>query len=293
MFSGEAWEYEFRYEVIDTLSGPNDIEPNNNFVQAQPVAAGDTTSGRIGYKVNGVNDDNDYFRAVLPSDGKVRIYVQAINRGQSQQATFDWLSLSVYDGKKSLLLRKHVANNDDVLIGQTVYDTINICGVAKDTIYFHINSPQKFQYSVRYELIDTVTNYGEPDNSFAQARRIKGAQTYQSTLNYTARGVNDGLDYYQVPFGNNDVLKLQMSGVNQGCSNGNITVRVYNKNRSQIQSKLFGNNNNVGIGQTIADSISIPVTAVDTLYLRFESSDPFTYQFTTGPLLPYSPFAVA
>lgn len=290
LYSYEPYEYEFRYEIEDAITGPNDTEPNNNFNQPQPVALTDTTHGRIGYVVDGSTDIYDVFRTVIPSDGTLKIYVKATNADEALQLGWDWLDLGVYDGRKtSYMYNERIARNEAVPLGATVYDTITICGVAADTIYFRFHSYQKFIYNFRAELINpTVNNSTEPDNNFATAHKLKSSQTYHGTVGYTNRGANDASDYYKATFGSKDTLRLAVKATNYGCAPAGLRIRIYNKQQNQLSTQLIGNNAAVAIGAEITDNISIPVIAPDSIYVRFESTVPFEYEFTTNALRPAS-----
>ncbi|MBC7848282.1 MAG: hypothetical protein H7Y31_01035, partial [Chitinophagaceae bacterium] len=291
LYSDEPYEYEFRYEIEEVIIGPNDTEPNNTIVQAQPILITDTTYGRIGYVVNGLGDQNDYFRSVIPADGTVKIFIKATNRGDAAQIGFDWLDFTVFDGRGSggTIFNKHLNNNNNIPLGATVYDTITVCGLAADTIYFRVNSYQKFTYDFRFQSIqNTVNNSTEPDNNFAQALKLKANRTYSGTVGYWKRNVADGLDYYKASFGSKDTLRLAVKATNYGCAPAGLRIILFNKQQSQLFSRFLNNNAAVAIGAEVTENISIPIVAPDSIYVRFESSTAFQYEFTTGPLVPSS-----
>ena len=290
--SDEAWEYEFRFEIEDSLTGPNDIEPNNSFTEAQQVLASDTTHGRIRHVVNGASDIYDYFISETSADGKIKVFIEATHTGTVSNPGSDYLFFNVFNGSKASIEGIIVGNNVDVMPGQTVYDTVEICGYAADTIYFRFSGNKKFSYNFRYELSDTVYNNLEPDNNYGQSTVIKGNHTGSGTLGYRKRGVTDNNDYYKIFFGSNDSLKVNVTATNTGCNNAGMRMYVYNKNHSQILNRFISGSNSVAPGEVVSDSFKIAVNAPDTIFVRFESSNPFTYNFSTGPLVPSSFYSI-
>lgn len=296
MYSDEPYEYEFRYEIEDVITGPNDAEPNNSFATAQPLQASDTTYGRVGYVVNGQLDQYDYFRAAIPTDATVKIYIRATNNDEAAQIGFDWLEFYAFDGRGSggSVFNKRITNNDNIPLGATVYDTVTICGYAADSIFFRFSAYQKFAYQFRMEVVNpTVNNSTEPDGTFATAHKLVANQTYTGTIGYERRNVTDGADFYKASFGSKDTLRLAVKATNYGCAPTGLRIRVYNKQQAQIFTRFINNNAAVAIGAEVTENISIPVTAPDTIFIRFESNTAFAYEFTTGPLVPSSFYSLS
>lgn len=292
VYSDNAYEYEFRYEIIGSQNWPNDIEPNNDYSTAQVIDS-NTTSGRVGYALNGVGDKDDFFRTVLPADGKLKIYIEAINKEEAQEPGWDWLNFSAYDGRKNgTLYQRHITGNDNIQIGQVVYDTVTICGVAKDTVYFHFEGWRKFQYRFRFESLDHTINNAEPNNYAGQAAKIMGGHTQKGTVGYTYRGSNDNTDQYKIVFGSNDRLKLKFKAINRGCTATGLRIRGFDKHQATLFNRFMGANGSIAIGEWVEDSIDISITAIDTVYLSIESFTPFEYEFTTGPLVPASLYSI-
>ena len=66
---------------------------------------------------------------------------------------------------------------------------------------------------------------------------------------------------------------------NTNCNNGQwVYLRVYDGQHNQLLEKYVGSSN-VSAGQTIFDTTIICGRSVDTVYFRFEASNPFAYQF--------------
>jgi hypothetical protein len=288
--ASSSFKYQWSYVMVDT--SVNDAEPNGDFAIALPIAELQTKVGHIKYYNNGGADDYDYYKTLLPKEGTLKILVQATNMGC---ANGQWVYLRGYDKRQGggQIFEKYLANNSSVSAGQTVYDTILICGRAADSFYLRFEASSSFKYQWSYVMVDTSVNDAEPNGSFAQAIAVGSAQTKKGHIKYYANGGADDLDYYKFVFTTSDSLKLQMQATNKGCANNQwIYLRAYDKNFNQLFEKYFAANSAVAAGQTVFDSIKILVNAPDTIYLRYEASSSFQYQFTTNPRLPSASFSI-
>jgi len=283
-----GFQYEFSYQMIDTSA--NDVEPNNSFATAIPHYENEIKKGHIKYISNGGADDLDYYKTLLPKDGAVKIIVQATNMSC---ANSQWVYMRFYDKRQGSgeIYQKYLANNSSVAAGQTIYDTIYLCGRAADSMYMRYEASNSFTYEFYYQMADTSGNDVEPNNSFATATAAGSNQIKKGHIRYYNNGGTDDYDYYKFIFNSSDSLKLQMQATNKSCVNSQwVYLRVYNKNFTELFSRYFANNSSVANNQTVYDSIKIFVNAPDTIYLRYEASNSFQYEFSTNERLPSAPF---
>ena len=281
-----SFAYQLKYDVIDTSE--NDAEPNNNFAQALNINILETKKGHIHYNVNGSTDTYDYYKTKLPTDGTLKIMSQVTN---TNCANGQYVYLRVFDKLQNQLLEKYVGSSS-VAAGQTVYDTALICGRASDSIYYRFEATNSFAYQFKYDVVDTSMNDAEPNGTFAQATLFGGSQTKKGHIRYTGAGGTDIFDYYKIVFDNSDSLKLQLQATNTNCSNGQyVYLRVYDKNYNQLLEKYLGSSS-VPAGTTVTDNINLLVNAPDTIYIRFEATNAFQYQFTTNQILPTGSFSI-
>ncbi len=289
--SNAAFKYQWSYTIVDTSL--NDVEPNGSFAQAIAINENESKVGHLRYASNGGTDDYDFYKTLLPKDGTLKIMVQATNMSC---ANGQYLYLRGYDKRQGSgeFLSRYLGNNSSISAGQTVYDTILICGRAVDSFYLRFEaSNAAFKYQWSYTMVDTSVNDAEPNNSFATAIGVGSNQTKKGHIKYFANGVADDLDYYKFVFTTSDSLKLQMQATNTSCANGQyIYLRVYDKNFNQLSAKYFALNSSIAAGQTVLDSIKMFVTAPDTIYLRYEASNPFKYQLSSNPRTPASSFSI-
>ncbi len=288
--ASNSFKYQWSYAMVDT--SVNDVEPNNSFATALPITELQTKAGHIKYFSNGAADDLDYYKTLLPKDGTLKIMVQATNMSCANN---QWVYLRGYDRRQGIgqIFEKYIAGNSAVAAGQTVYDTILICGRAADSFYLRFEASSSFKYQWSYAMVDTSVNDVEPNNSFATAIGIGSNQTKNGHIKYYANGISDDLDYYKFVFTTSDSLKLQLQATNMSCANNQwVYLRVYNKNLTQLFERYFALNGSIAAGQTALDSIKMFVTAPDTIYLRYEASNSFKYQISSNPRTPASSFTI-
>ncbi len=136
----------------------SETEPNNSFNSANPITLGTTVSGQ-----NCWFDDPDYFRIILPTDGRLRIYARATANVQNP---FNGLSLT-------LISKTDFSWNSFTLTatsGGGLLDSIDYCCLAADTFYIKsvnswIGSVVCVDYSFTCKLIpSTFTNDAEPND---------------------------------------------------------------------------------------------------------------------------------
>ncbi|MFZ4057265.1 MAG: CARDB domain-containing protein [Ferruginibacter sp.] len=285
-----AFKYQWSYEMTNT--GGNDVEPNNDFTTALLINETEQKVGHVKYASNGIFDENDYYKTKLPKDGTIKLMVQATNISCNNN---QWIYVHGYDNRKGSgqIFEKYIADNSSVAAGQTIYDTIFLCGRAVDSFYLRIRASGAFNYQWSYVMVDTSINDIEPNNNFTTAIGVGSNQTKYGHIKYSANGSRDDLDYYKFVYTADGNLKINMQATNQSCSNNQwLYLRVYDKNFNQLFQRYFANNGTVSAGQSIIDSIELAITAPQTIYLRFEASNAFNYQLSTNPRLPASNFTI-
>ncbi|MFZ1305089.1 MAG: CARDB domain-containing protein [Ferruginibacter sp.] len=291
------YEYEFSIRYTDTSSWVNDIEPNGNLAQSIPIATNTEKTGRLNYYTDRIGvtlDHYDYYRADMPYDGTIKVYVEAMNMtcANSNGPLVFYLN----DPGQHNLITRNIGNLTSVPPGITVYDTITLCSRGDTTMYFLLHSLQLFRYKLRYEITDTSENDIEPNGTFTQAGLIRGSQTKKGHIGYIynySSNTYDGYDYYKIAVGDNDSLKLIVQGTNMSCTSAQeLTFSLYRGNHSTILTRNIGNVAAVPIGATVYDTIKIAVVTTDTIFIRINAGTQFKYQFTTNALKPTSRFSI-
>ena len=266
--NGQAFSYNLRYNQTDLT--PNDAEPNGTFATALPIALNETKQGHIRYFAAGSTDDDyDYYRAVLPADGTLKLYVDATNQG----STSGWMYLNVYDRRKTNdIFDKYLGNNTNITRGTSFKDTITIYGLAADTVYFRFyTNGQAFSYSLRYNQTDITPNDIEPNNTATTALPLALGETKQGHIRYFAAGsTDDDFDFYRITPPYDGTHKIYVEATNQGNASGWLYASVFDRRKTtSIFDKYVGNNTTVPRGTTIRDTITIYGQAADTSYIRF------------------------
>ncbi|MBW7890380.1 MAG: hypothetical protein H3C48_05025, partial [Chitinophagaceae bacterium] len=231
--SNPSFDYSISYEI--TRISPNDAEPNDTPEEALKILPNDTLYGRIGYVANGVADRSDYYRAILPADGTVTIYVKGTHTGGGAGA-FD---LYVYDKQKRQLTVKYTLGGKNISLGQQFSDTVRVYSRAADTLYFLLyqNSNQSFDYAISYEVLDQSANDKEPNDDLPQALPLLYQEVVRGHLGYVADGVTDRSDYYRTILPADGTVTVYVKGTHTGGGAGAFDLYVYDKQKRQLTVK--------------------------------------------------------
>jgi hypothetical protein len=179
-YSDRSFQYKIRVEVEDQSS--NDKEPNDSKATATDIKAGDTIKGHIGYTgANGQWDQADYYRAVLPAKGSIKIYSSRTNVSGVFVAGY---TLYVYDKAGNVLGSKWYGDGSSHL--QKQYDTMTVNCINTDTVFFMVYRSLPDQYTFRYETISrspiAALDYTRLGNEFGFTNASTNTNTYKWDL---------------------------------------------------------------------------------------------------------------
>lgn len=284
--------YNIRYQRADSTASDANESYNNPVSTVLPIAEGVVKKGHVRFNKNStLVDALDIYKVTMPADGSITVYLKATYRGEyagTNNSSNNRLAFNTNG------FADHTPSNPPVtgFTPDAVYlDTFLVCGLGAGDIVFTLSSPGlPYEYEVRYQLTDTssIDNDTEPNNSFAEATTVAGGVLKKGHINYIGPNVvTDTYDYYKFIYPKSDSLKIPMQATNTSCENSkNIRFRAYNKNQTQIATRLMANNSNVAAGQTVYDTLKLLIAAPDTVYLRFEATDAFKYEFSSNLRLP-------
>ncbi len=275
--TSSVFSYSLSYTMSDVST--NDVEPNNTFEESLPIAQLQEKVGHIGYVSAGAIDANDYYRAILPQDGSLKIFVSGTNRSGAN----GYMYLYAYDRRKGngQILAKYIANSSNIQNDSTIYDTIQLYGRAADTVYFRMTSSGAFQYGLKYEVSDLTPNDPEPNNDFDESLTVNHTESKQGHIGYVLNGTADGSDFYRTVLPFDGTLKIYVKGTNYSGGSGYLYMYGYDrrKGNGQVLAKYIGNTSNVAHISTVFDTIYLYGRAADTFYFRMTSSGAFSYTF--------------
>jgi hypothetical protein len=291
---GNTLEYEFKYEVINAGLPPNDVEPNNSYATAAPIAYNELKQGlvkAIGYNPTGDIDYEDYYKTYLPKNGKLKVILSGAN-------------ISCNNTNQLTLEIKGSNGNSFGPTLQPAYtagDTLVYCSLIADTAFFKITANYPISYSFKYIMTDTtIVNDVEPNNTIAQATPIAKGVTKKGTLSYKNNLLEDVNDYYKIIFTCPDTLKLTSIFTNQNCDLINnyyvgTGIQLYNKNGTLLQSKGMPN---LSANQIYYDTTAFVVPTADTFYVNYKQAAlgsnvaSLSYEFTVKNTAPSGAFTI-
>jgi hypothetical protein len=280
-FSGfSTFEYEFSYTVISAGLPPSDFEPNDTKETATTLNYNQTLLGHIKTSKLNVIDDADYYRLIIPKSGKLKLIVPATN-----------LACGLSNSMTIGLYNKSLFSNTSIPPSYAIADTLFYCGIIADTAYIKISATDAWAYSVRYEIVDTVTNDAEQNVPWQQLPLIQKNETKKGTLRFLNNYGADYDDTYKIITNCADTIKLKYKFTNRACGtpNDSYIIQVYDKNANTLFSTGISNiaNGNFGI-----DSLAVAVNRADTFFVNVYSNYPSSYEISLQNTAPSGAFTI-
>jgi hypothetical protein len=270
LYTTFCFGYSLRVDLLEPETG-TDEEPNDDFASAAPIAHQSVTEGRVGFTAGAGQDRDDYFRAVLPDDGTVKLTITYIN--ESGNAGAD-ATAYIYDGDGTLLTSLNNFNQPtDVERTQTLY----AYGQARDTVYFRLYSTFSFGYRISYELLPPPTAPDpESNNTLATASAIDVATEEQGRIGYLDATSQDRDDYWQAILPDDGTVRLNLNFINTSNNSGaDVTAYIYDGDGTLLTSQsLF----NLATEGDFDLNLSAYCRARDTVYFRVYSTFGFGYR---------------
>lgn len=264
-------------------------EPNNTFATADLFDFNDVFSASVG---NG--DAIDYFRLNYLSNRNFYLLVEATNISGGVAS----LQFNMYDGREGagLIYTKNIDDNTAIPDGETVYDTIYLCGQSIDNYFITFSTNEEFNYQIQWFPVYSY-DPDEPNNTAGQAIPFAFNSTKEGSIRYVFRGnaTYDTEDWFQsgvLPAGDYNDIKLYLSGLNTNCTGGtmNISYMVFKSPDlvTPFAQGFIGNTNNVPQYETVQSVIPLSnMQQGDIFYVRLTSNAPFGYSLQYTDMVPF------
>ncbi|MEI2737772.1 MAG: hypothetical protein V9F01_03195 [Chitinophagaceae bacterium] len=221
-------EYEFRFEITDTSSTDNDIEPNNSFAQSWLTGGGITKKGHIKYVGSTGTDDYDYYKFVYHATDSLKIYLQATNTSCLPNRT---VTFRLYNKTQANTVTRSKTN---VAAGQTVTDSIKInvpITSNPDSMYLRVEANEAFKYQF-------TTNLRLPSSTFS----ITGdtAVCISTEIYKAIRVADEPVSYnWSLPLGGGSISFVDSIATVVWNTNGNRSVQLFLSNaKGNSQTKI-------------------------------------------------------
>ena len=156
--------------------GP-EAEPNNTFATASPLPYGTPTTAEVGGA-----DVIDYHLMDFFFQSNLYLLIEATNTSTTGS---HYLKAEIFNGagQTGKFYSANIAGNANIAAGETVYDTIYVCGKAIDTFFLSFSSNGTFTYKMEW-YSSNVTGADEPNNSFAAAQPFYMNVLKEGGINY-------------------------------------------------------------------------------------------------------------
>ncbi|MBP8822446.1 MAG: T9SS type A sorting domain-containing protein [Flavobacteriales bacterium] len=222
----------YTYALTVTRTAPvysDDVEPNNEFATALPLAHNTFTQGHVNFSHYGDNDDR--FSLTTPAEGTITVTLIAENADVSSGSVRAYLynsaggQIDYFDSPAGAL-----GDDDTTMASFTCY------GLGAYYLRIQSISGCGISYKMKYAITGAV--YGndlEPNNEFSQAAAnpLLAPNTFtEGHVNFSHYGDND--DRYKISTTGGGTLRLTAIAERVPAAAGALRIYVYNSNGGQI-----------------------------------------------------------
>ena len=189
--NGAEGAYSLRYDFTPTSEEyANDLEPNDDWTQANTLALDGSTTGHLGYVYYNDGDKEDWYKVVIPEDGEMTITTTP-HKGLDLQHTI----LYALDANNILRERGSVWPGKE---GASFL--VDDC--SKGTYYIRVkHNGAEGAYTLRndFKPISSIhANDSEPNNDWTQAGELKRGATTTGHLGYGYYNDGDKEDWFKI-----------------------------------------------------------------------------------------------
>ena len=220
--------YRLSYTITDPLYA-EDLEENDAPTQADTVAAGVDHEGRLDFFYD---DNSDYYRLILPTDGILNITVNAEHAGTS---TGETLTAHVLNSSGGLVQSHSVnigANGNPIMT-----DLATSCLGNEQLYYLRFFNPTACGVSYQFNYGVTPPLYAddlEENDGTSQSDTVAASIDHDGRINFY---YDDNTDYFRLILPTDGVLDITMSAEHSGSSTGEtMNVHLLNSSGGLIQA---------------------------------------------------------
>lgn len=265
----------------------NEVELNNTFATASPLLNGKRTLAEVSPA-----DPVDFHLVKHLYDGGILIYVKATNNSASGT---QYLKLDLYNGLQNTgnVYSGNVSDNENIAAGQTVYDTIRICGKSADSFYLKMETNGAFSYELQWFYYNSASDDSEPNNSLATATVFyQSPYPFYGAIMHEYRGITDvdTADFLQTVIPSSGAVAILIDAWNVSCTNGKWIKYAAFKNNNPVPfaSGFVGGATSVDYYDPISTSVLLDgFLPGDVFTVKLTSNAPFSYELTYEDSLDY------
>lgn len=240
----------------------HDVEPNDEFSSATPIALNQSYQGHIGYSGNGWMDTLDLYALTLPEDGALTV------TATFESTTYSYITLFDRTGNLYTQLSQNYGywNNDPHAVSK-----VNC--VAGDYLVQISRTDGYGSYDFTVEFVPNRSNDPETHgNDFTKAKELRPGDGAVGHLGYSRNFFLDTNDYYKVV--------LPEDGSFYATFNTDNTTytywRIYYADLQTVVAEAYS------YWTEDAKTIGSPILRAGTYYITVDRSDGYgTYSFFT------------
>jgi len=196
----------------------NDQENNDTYDKSVNIGVNTSTTGHIGNYSNQYSDVNDWYKVIVPSDGKLEVIQDCrINL---------WSGIYLYDADGNHQFALNQARKNGI-------DTLTYSNLMAGTFYIQIvnwsNGYGEYQLKVNHYPAE-FTNDSEPNNSSSTALNLNLNNSATGHIGFYSNQTIDTEDWYKVTLSASGKLRI-VESTTQNLWSG---IVVYDSNMSNV-----------------------------------------------------------
>ena len=223
------------YTLVNTFTPTSatykdDVEPNDTWDYAQPLAINATTTGHLGYLYYNDTDKTDWYKIDVPENGALNIKLTP-----ADGLGLNYSTLYALDGNNEVHRRGDMWGTGD----------FTVVNCAKGTYYLAVRQNNG---EGGYTLVDTFTPTSasykddqEPNDTWDYAKRIKLGNTVTGHLGYLYYDDTDKIDWWKIELPRDAAIKLNIVGHDKLGLNYSTIYTINDKNETYKRSDIWGN----------------------------------------------------
>jgi len=267
--------YTLKYEYT-RVDFAGDEEPNDEWSEdCALLKSGETIECKLGYTdANGVTDDDDWFKIMVPQEGKVEF---TLNPSQENALDINWIRLYwIKDGE----LRERNYSG----IGKEE-KTVSITDIGIGTFYLQVHRwTGHGGYKLKYQFTPCpIGNDAEPNDEWSKGSLLISGETIECRLGYKDdTDYTDNDDWYRIEVPEEGKGEFTLNPSQENALDINW-IRLFRIENGELKERNYS-----GIGKE-KKTVSITDLGIGTFYLqvhRWTGHGGYTlkYEFTPCPI---------
>ena len=257
-----------------------DAEPNNEWTEAITLNSGPSVSGQLGYSYNNNTDTRDWYKIVVPKEGKAVF-------STTTETTLRLGSLNMYTYNADSTDTKFRNSQDMDGYGADTTIVYTVPDLKAGTYFLRLDRYSGYgTYSLQYVFTpNSRQNDDEPNDEWTQAKEVMDGSVQQGGLGYNYQNDTDTKDWFKITVPDEGTMVFAAT-TETTLRLGSLNVFVLNEDGSNVALRNSKDMDAYGADTTIV--YTMPDVKAGTYYIRLDRYAGYggydlAYTFTQNP----------